>query len=82
MPPKPPPFAQGRRWHVRASKASKHIDHRVWHDQDNDFEYEPDPTPAKGTWHEIDWRRKMYREIDRETGRRVAGGEGEWRRLR
>jgi hypothetical protein len=35
---------------------------------DTDFEYEADPDPHKGTWHEIDWRRRWYREIDPNTG--------------
>jgi hypothetical protein len=77
-----PPFAAGRRWHLRASKARRQIDRRVWHDLDDDFEYERDPDPAKGTWHRIDWRQGRYQEIDPETGRPVAGREGNWRLLR
>jgi hypothetical protein len=74
-----PPFAQGRNWHRRYSNA---VRRQVWHDLDNDREYERDPNPAKGTWHEIDWRAREYREIDRETGDPVHGGEGRWRPLR
>ncbi len=77
-----PPFAVGRRWHLRASKAARAIDRRVWHDLDDDFEYERDPDPRKVTWHRINWRQRLYQEIDPETGERVAGGEGEWRHLR
>jgi hypothetical protein len=77
-----PPFSTGRRWHKRASKAARYIDHRVWHDQDDDLEYEKDPNPAKGTWHRIDWRRRLYQEIDPVTGEAVAGSEGNWRPLR
>ena len=77
-----PPFAAGRRWHQRASKARHNVDRRVWHDQDDDYEYERDPTPEKGTWHRIDWRSRSYQEIDRDTGEPVAGGEGRWRPLR
>ena len=76
-----PPFAAGRRWHKRASKASAQIDRRVWHDLDDDYEYEPDPNRAKGTWHQIDWRQGYYRDIDPETGEPVAGSEGRWRPL-
>ena len=77
-----PPFAEGRRWYKRASHARGRINKRVWHDVDNDFEYDPDPNPEKGTWHEIDWRHRLYRELDVETGRPVAGSEGQWRPLR
>ena len=77
-----PPFARGRRWHRRASKATPRIDRRIWHDLDNDREYERDPDPSKGTWHEIDWRARRYREIDPNTGSPVKGGEGTWRPLR
>ncbi len=77
-----PPFAQGRGWHRRASKAYPAIAHRVYHDPTDDYEYEADPNPAKGTWHRIDWRRRLYQEIDAETGEPVLGGEGRWRHLR
>ena len=82
MPRAKPPFALGRRWYVRASKAYPAIDRRIWYDPDDGSEYERDPTPEKGTWHRIDPRRRLYQEIDPHTGERVAGGEGEWRRLR
>lgn len=77
-----PPFAAGRRWNKRASKADKQVDRRVWHCMDDDFEYEQDPNPSKGTWHRIDWRRGWYQEIDATTGEPVAGGEGQWRLLK
>jgi hypothetical protein len=77
-----PPFAQGRRWHRRASKTYPTIDRRVWHDPGDDYEYEPDPNPLKGTWHRIDWGRRCYQEIDATTGQPVGGGEGNWRPLR
>lgn len=77
-----PPFAQGRRWHLRASHARPYIDRRVWYDPDNGYEYQRDPNPAKGTWHEIDPRAKLYREIDPLTGEPVTGNEGEWGPLR
>ena len=77
-----PPFAEGRRWHKRMSKAYPSITHRVYHHLDDDYEYERDPTPEEGTWHRIDWRHRLYQEIDAVTGLPVAGGEGQWRRLR
>jgi hypothetical protein len=77
-----PPFARGRRWRKRASQARRYVNRRVWYDPDTGYEYEKDPTPQKGTYHEIDPRQGRYREIDRETGEPVAGGEGEWRPLR
>jgi hypothetical protein len=36
---------------------------------------------GKSTWHRIDWRRRMYQDIDPETGDPVAGSEGEWEKL-
>jgi hypothetical protein len=48
----------------------------------DDYEYERDPNPAKGTWHRIDWGKRCYQEIDGVTGERVDGGEGEWRPLK
>jgi hypothetical protein len=56
----------------------------VWYDPSTRFEYEADPNPAKLTWHEIDWRRREYREVDPDTGRPVKEGEGEgqWRKLK
>ena len=81
MPRGKPTFAAGRRWIWRASKA-RDIDRRVWYDLDTDWEYERDPSPEKGTWHEIDWQQRRYREVDPDTGRPVAGSEGQWRQLR
>ena len=75
-----PPFAQNRRWHRRASRCSE-IDRRVRHDLDNDYEYEPDPNPMRGTCHQVDWRRCWYRDLDPRTGNPVAGAEGRWRPL-
>ena len=75
-----PPFAQGRRWHRRASGVPT-MNRRVWHDLDDDHEYEPCPQADKGTWHEIDWRARRYRDIDPVTGLPVAGSEGQWRPL-
>ncbi len=77
-----PPFAAGRGWHKRASKAYPAINRRVWFDPTDGFEYERDPDPMKGTWHRIDPRRRRYQEIDPETGEPVAGSEGTWRQLR
>jgi hypothetical protein len=54
----------------------------VWHDPNDDYEYERDPNPAKRTWHRIDWRKRYYQEIDGVTGKQVEGGEGEWRPLK
>jgi hypothetical protein len=78
-----PPFSTDR-WYKRASRArsKRNDDHRVWYNPDDDFEYEKDPNPAKGTWHRIRYRRDEYQEIDHETGMPVAGGEGEFHRLR
>lgn len=61
---------------------AKSIKRRLWHDQDNGYEYEADQNPAKDTWHEIDPRADSYREIDPNTGTPVAGGEGQWRKLK
>jgi hypothetical protein len=77
-----PPFARGRRWTKRESKARPQITHRVWFDQDDGYEYEKDPNPVRGTWHQIDWRQRRYRDIDPATGDPVAGSEGDWRPLR
>jgi len=76
-----PPFASGHHWYKRASGTSR-IGHRVFYDPGTGFEYEPDPNPSKDTWHEIDWRRGNYRDIDPETGKPVSGSEGRWRPLR
>jgi hypothetical protein len=54
----------------------------VYFDPTTGYEYERDPASRKGTWHEIDWRHNLYRELDAVTGLPVAGGEGEWRPLR
>ena len=77
-----PPFARGRQWRKRASHARGRITHRVYYDPATGYEYEQDPNPAKGTWHEIDWRQRLYREIDGQTGHPVQGSEGRWRTLR
>lgn len=76
-----PPFARGRPWRKRESKARPAITHRVWYDPADDYEYEKDPNPARGTWHQIDWRARRYRDLDRVTGAPVAGAEGRWRPL-
>ncbi len=76
-----PPFRRGRRWRLRASHA-RQIDRRVWYDATTGYECLKDPTLSKGTWHEIDWRRGYYRELDGVTGLPVQSGEGEWRPLR
>jgi hypothetical protein len=79
VPPAKPPFAVGRRWIVRGSRA---VGRRVWYDQDTRFEYEPDPEfPLRNSWHEIDPRHGLYRDVDPQTGMPVAGSEGRWRRL-
>lgn len=78
----PPPFARGRRWRLRASKAYPAITHRVWYDPDDGYEYERDPNPHRGTWHRIDWRRRYYQDLDPLTGDPVTGSEGEWRPLK
>lgn len=55
---------------------------RVWYDPQTDREYDPDPRSAVASWHEIDYRRNRYRDLDPETGLPVAGSEGLWRPLR
>jgi len=77
----PPPFAIGRGWSKRSSKARGKNGERVFYDPNDDFEYEKDPNPAKRTWHRIRYRTNEYQEIDRETGLRVAGEEGDWHLL-
>ena len=75
-----PPFAQGRPWLRRGSK-TRQIGHRVWYDPTTDYEYEPDPNPMRRSWHEIDWHRDQYRDVDPESGKPVTGSEGKWRPL-
>jgi len=58
------------------------VDRKVWYDAEDGYEYEPDPNPARGTWHQIDERHGRYRDIDPETGVPVAGSEGQWRSLK
>jgi hypothetical protein len=79
----PPPFAVGRPWRRGKSK-TRAIDRRVWYDPSTGFEYERDPNPAKHSWHEIDARAGLYREIDPLSGQPVKNGlgEGAWRSLR
>ena len=77
-----PPFAQGRNWYKRASKAIPRMNRKVWYDPDADFEYEREPNPTKHAWHQIDWRNRLYRDIDPDTGKPVAGSEGQWRPLK
>ena len=76
-----PAFSIGRGWRKRGSHATQ-IDRRVHYDPTTDYEYEPDPNPAKNTWHEIDYRHGMYRDVDPTTGDPVDGSEGAWRPLR
>jgi hypothetical protein len=83
--PSPPPFARGRRWIWRMSQR-REVGRRVWYDPDTRLEYAPDPrsTHRAGprTWHEINPRSGEYRDLDPETGRPVAGYEGQWRHLK
>ncbi|MHB8644260.1 MAG: hypothetical protein ACYDAR_00565 [Thermomicrobiales bacterium] len=58
------------------------MDERVWFSPDDNYEYFPDPRPERGTWHQIDWRHNLYRDIDPMTALPVMGSEGEWRPLR
>ena len=78
--PQPPPFARSRRWRWRASHI-KRLNRRVWYDPDTGYEYLPDPTALRGTWHEMNPRTGEYRDLDPFTGRPVAGHEGRWRPL-
>lgn len=75
-----PPFAKGRRWHRRASRC-RQINERVWHDLDDNFEYEK-CSQGKGTWHQIDARRCWYRDVDPATGLPIPGHDGQWRPLK
>lgn len=77
-----PLFALDRRWQKRSSKAREKHGDRVYYDPDDDFEYEADPNAAKLTWHRIRYRTNEYQEIDSETGKPVAGSEGQWRPLK
>jgi hypothetical protein len=77
-----PPFSVGRRWRVRASKATPQIKHRVFYDPTDGYEYEKCPMHGKGTWHRIDWHQRQYQDIDRTTGAPIPGSEGEWRPLK
>lgn len=80
MPPAKPPFGAGRRWIVRASNV---VGRRVWYDLDSRFEYERDPDfSLRSTWHEIDPRHGLYRDVDVNTGKPINGSEGRWRSLR
>ena len=67
---------------LRRASGSRYINRRVWYDPTTEHEYAPDPNPMRGTWHEIDWRRDFYRDVDPITGQPVAGREGQWRHLR
>jgi len=58
------------------------LNRRLWHDDDDGYEYEADPNPNKGTYHQINPRTGEYRDLDPVTGEPVAGSEGEWRPLR
>jgi len=78
-----PPFLEGRtRLVQRASHARPQIDHRVYYDPEDGYEYERCGNPRHNTWHQIDWRSRRYRDVDRVTGVPVAGQEGQWRALR
>lgn len=73
---------RGRKWSKRVSRSGR-IDFGVWYDPINDrYEYVPDPRGGRATWHEVDWRQRLYRDIDPETGQPVSGSEGLWRSLR
>jgi hypothetical protein len=54
----------------------------VWFDPHSGFEYERDPRPSAGTWHEIDPLHDRYRDVDPDSGMPIAGSEGDWRPLR
>lgn len=58
------------------------IDRHLFYDVDDGFEYEADPRRSRLTWHQIDWRHSLYRDLDPETGEPVSGSEGQWRLLR
>jgi hypothetical protein len=77
-----PPFAQGRPWRRRANHAGRALRDRVWYDPTTGYEYAPDPNAGKPTWHEINWRHGLYREIDPVTGQPVHGSVGRWRKLK
>jgi hypothetical protein len=81
MPIGKPPFAEGRDWIWRTSNA-RSLNQRVWYDRDDGYEYFPDPRRAHGTWHQIDPRNNLYRDIDPTTGNPVSGSEGRWRPLK
>ncbi len=57
------------------------INRQVYHNRDDDYEYERDARGERVTWHQICWRHHLYRDLDPETGEPVAGSEGEWRLL-
>jgi hypothetical protein len=76
-----PPFARGRNWVLGAS-ASKRVTGRVWRDRNTGFAYQRDPNPLRGTRHEIDARRNLYRDLDPQTGAPVNGSEVRWRPLK
>ncbi len=77
-----PPFAVGRAWYKRSSKARSKDGERVYYDPLDDYEYERDPNPNKRCWHRIYYRADQYQDIDPETGEPVPGSEGERRPLR
>ncbi len=77
----PLPAFAGPRWRKRSSKARKKNGDRVYYNPDDDFEYERDDDPFKGTWHRIKYRTSEYQEIDPITGEPVSGGEGNWHLL-
>jgi hypothetical protein len=60
---------------------AREVGRRIWYDPNDGYEYEPDPNPARGTWHQIDAHHGLYRDLDPETGAPLAGSEGRWRPL-
>lgn len=84
MPPSLPPFASGdgRHWHWGMSRAKRWVDHRVWHNADDGYEYDVHPNADHDKWHRIRATTGEYQDIDAETGEPVTGSEGQWRHLK
>lgn len=76
-----PPFSISRPWRRQGSRARSLRGDRVWYDPMTDREYAQDRRHGVDLWHEIDYRRNCYRDVNPVTGEPISGSEGDWRLL-